>query len=169
MEEHSVEQTHQTSGLVKGSPLPAGQHVVRYIPPRFIETDDDENTVILGGAFLARTNEGNEISCNWLEYFNGPIDAQVDEIRKCSRLNYAAKGRLALLAVDQTCLHVQTESTEKRDITVIYDPLGPEGTHQADESHSLIKNVPSVEDEKADDIGDLIAECVINHFPAQRK
>ena len=143
--------------------LPDENHILRYVKPLAID-----DGVIGGGAFLGRY-AGDDPSVNWVECFPGDLNNQISEIRKKARITYAATGLLARLNVGNTCSHVLKETNKEHNLTVIKDALEAKNNFEEDPSHALMKGVPSVEDMHGEFVGDLIAECIIDHFPAVLK
>ena len=57
--------------------LPDNDHVMRYVPWGKLRRDEDDKVLgFLGEAFNLRPNE-DSLSVNWLEYFNGDREAQI--------------------------------------------------------------------------------------------
>lgn len=140
--------------------MPNSDHILRYIRPT-----DIDNGVIGGSGFLRRQNESS-LSVNWLECFCGDLNSQVEEVRRRARITYAAKGKLARLNVENVCRHVASQSNTCR-LRVAKNPLLSENNYEEDPSHALVEGVPSANDPEGEFIGDLIAECLIDSFPAR--
>lgn len=115
--------------------VPDSDHVLRYIKPSGIQDD-----VINGSEFLKRPNE-EEVSVNWIEYFQGTLESQIEKIRQKARLTYARTGRLARLNVGQTCSYVLEETNRTFNLSVVKDrlPEDKENGFEEDPSHALIK------------------------------
>lgn len=143
--------------------IPDENHILRYVKPSAID-----DGVIGGEAFLGRY-AGDDPSVNWLEQFPGDLNNQISEIRKKARIEYKATGRLARLNVGKTRSHVLKETNNEHNLTVIKDPLEAENNFEEDLSHALMKGVPSIEDMYGEYVGDLIAECIVDHYPAVLK
>jgi hypothetical protein len=144
-----------------GSYLPDRDHVLRYVSPRHVDGD-----VVDGEAFLARPRESAP-SANWLEWFDPPIENQLAGVRSVARLTYAKTGRLARLNVGQTRQYVRENDPNGLMLSFVHDPLGVEGTHPADPSHTLIKGIPVQDTPEAALVKDLIAGCVLKPiYPA---
>lgn len=152
---------------MKGEPVPQEHHILRYVGGRNVDNDMEGIPVILGGGFIARPDDDNRPSCNWIEYFDGSLDEQVGQIRNAARINYGAKARLARLGVGQVIGEVAAHTMDNREISVIHDPLDPEGDWIADPSHALMTNIPGEDDPEGELVGDLIANCVLESFPAR--
>ncbi len=142
---------------------PDENHILRYVKPLAID-----DGVIGGGAFLGRY-VGDDPSVNWVECFPGDLNNQISEIRGKARITYAATGLLARLNIGSTRSHVLKETNKKHNLTVIKDALEAKNNFEEDPSHALMKGAPSVEDMHGEFVGDLIAECIIDHFPAVLK
>lgn len=144
---------------MRGDPVPDADHVVRYVKPRSFE----DGVIDAGGFELGEGHKG--ISVNWLECFDGDKQAQLAEVRRLKRLTWRRNGCLAELNVGQTRWYL---SKEIPDILILEDPLDPDPQegYEADPSHSLICGVPHDPPERRQAIQDMIAECVINTYPA---
>lgn len=143
--------------------VPDTGHILRYVKPGAID-----DGVIDGGAFLGRY-VGDDPSVNWMECFPGDLNNQISQIRKKARITYAATGRLARLNVGNTRSHVLEKTNNEHNLTVIKDPLEEESNFEEDPSHALMKGVPSIDDIHGEFVGDLIAECIIDHYPSVLK
>ena len=152
---------------MKGDQVPLDHHILRYVGGRHIDQDTEENAVILGGGFIARPRDGNRPSCNWLEYLDGSLDEQIQQIRNAARVAYRANGRLARLNVGRVIGEVAAGTGDGREVAIIHDPLDPENGRIADPSHALMTNVPDEDDPEGELVGDLIANCVLESFPAR--
>jgi hypothetical protein len=154
---------------MKGDPVPNADHVLRLVGGQYIDTKDNRESA-LGGGFISKPKDDNKPSCNWLECFLPDIQAlpeQVQKIRELSRLKLGAKGRFAKINVGQVVTYIQRNTVNQHILTIIKDPLEADGQNLADPSHALIANVPDENDPNGELIGDLIAECVIELYPAK--
>jgi hypothetical protein len=153
-----------TVPLKPGDSLPDGDHVLRYVAKNFVD-----NEQIDGHAFLSRPAEKDDgPSINWMEYFDGDIAAQIEEIRRVKRITYEKRGRVARLNVGNTKAYLREQAQHLVDF--IYDPL-PEDMEKwpADPSHAYLSNVPvrPKHDEdmpEREAIGDMIADCIIESW-----
>ena len=146
---------------MKGDSVPGPDHILRYVGGRNIERDE-----INGAAFLCKSGEQSP-SVNWLEFFDGDIENRVDQVRKRSRLNYGATACLARINVGQVRYHLAERSDDHLCIDVVQDPLEADDQWPDDPSHALMRGTPKIDDPRAEMIGDLIAQCVIDRFPAR--
>lgn len=140
--------------------LPDDAHVVRYISPSRV----DENGILNGKAFRLRPNE-NGLSINWPGYF-ADLDKseQINEVRRLSRLRLRRNGRFAELNVG---VAKQAVRAELPNLRFIHDPLPAVDEYDADPSHSQIAELPPLSDsQRSAMIGDMIARCVLNLYPA---
>ena len=66
--------------------------------------------------------------------------------------------------------HIVENDPAQTSLAVIQDPLEADTDrgYAADPSHALIHPVPDADDPAAELIGDLIAQCVLDSFPAVR-
>jgi hypothetical protein len=144
-----------------GLPIPDDDHVLRYIAPRHVE-----NGIVNGAGFLRRPGE-DASSVNWLEYFDPPVENQVQGVREVARLRYAKTGQLARLNIGATRNYVRENSPEGLELSFVHDPLMAEGDFPADPSHALIQGGPTAESVEAELIKDLIADCIVQPlYPA---
>lgn len=140
--------------------LPDDAHIIRYISPSRI----DENGSVNGKAFRLRPNE-NGLSVNWLDYF-ADLDksAQINEVRRLSRLELRPNGRFAELNVG---VAKQAVRAVLPDLRFVHDPLPAGDGYEADPSHSQIAELPPLSDsQRSAMIGDMIARSVQKLYPA---
>ena len=83
------------------------------------------------------------------------------------RMTYGATAALARLNVGQVRNHIAGNTDDNRAVVVVQDPLEAEDDKPADPSHALMADIPDENDPEGEHIGDLIAECVLNIFPAK--
>ena len=142
--------------------IPDEHHVVRYAKPTSIRSDGRVD----GSEFRLRPHRPDDtgLSVNWIECFSDySKDGQLAEVRRRSRLQMKARGRLAELNVGITKRHV---SSELEDLRFIHNPLDAEGEFIADPSHSQIEGLPPGDSDYAFLVGDMIAQCVVTTHPA---
>lgn len=145
----------------KGSPVPETDHVLRYIPPRHVESG-----VVNGEAFLTRPRE-EAPSVNWLEWFNPPIENQVAGVRRITRLRFAKTGQLARLNVGHTTRYVKENDPNGLHLSFVHDQLEANEQYPADPSHCLIHGIPVLDTPEGALVKDLIADCILPPlFPA---
>lgn len=152
---------------MKGDLIPDADHILRLVGGSHVDTDENGNPVITGGGFIARPRDDNKPSYNWLETFEGTVAEQVQQVRNVSRMAPGATAKLARLNVGEVRRHIEANTDESRVVTVIHDPLDEENGKAADPSHALMTNIPTEDDPQGEQIGDLIAQCVIESFPAR--
>jgi hypothetical protein len=152
---------------MKGDCIVDEDHILRYVGGSHIETAQDGTPVITGGGFIAKPKDDNKPSYNWLECFTGALDDQVQKVRDLARVTYGSKGKLVRLNVGRVRCNIAENTDDNRAITVIEDPLDAEDDKPADPSHALMTNVPDENDPQGELVGDLIAQCVLNVFPAK--
>jgi hypothetical protein len=140
---------------MKGDEIPEPHHVVKYAKPTLIHGDQVDGTLFV----LREADVGDGLSFNWLERFAGDKAIQLAEVQRVSRITVKSTGRYAELTVGEVLAHVRAEMVPQ--LRIVEDPLDPEGTHEADPSHSLMLALPHPNDEKAQTIGDMIAQKVI--------
>lgn len=141
---------------MKGDKIPDQDHVARYCSP--IHAPEGE---IQATAFMLRPVD-KSLSVNWLEYFRClNREDEIAELRKAysaKKLSIKAKGKIAVLNVDDVCKKVLLKSPDKRKLEVLHDPL------ENDPSHSGIYNFRN-DDEL---IAELILETVSETYPARQ-
>ena len=145
--------------LSKGASLDPDHHIIKYVRPTQIEEG-----VINGEAFLARSSDGGAVSYNWIEYYTGTIEEQINCIKKCARLEYAATGKLAKLNIKKSLAAIKDMIS---DCDVNYDPLDPLGDHPEDPSHALMTNIPKNDSPWAETLGDKIRDTMIETYAAR--
>jgi hypothetical protein len=154
---------------MKGDKLPGNHHVLRFIGRKFIEPDGEVMT-IQGGAFLSRPRDDNMTSYNWLEYFDGDAEYQVEKVREHKRLRHHKNDMFAKLNVGAVLSKLRSDLPPEDgfpNFDFLHDPLESDDKHPLpDESHSLMINVPEEEQPLAQAVGDLIAECILESFYA---
>ena len=140
--------------------LPDDAHIVRYISPSRV----DENGVVNGKAFRLRPNEKG-LSINWLDHFTDlDKSEQINEVRRLFRLKLRSNGRFAELNVGAA---KQAVWAELPDLRFVHYPLPAVDEYEADPSHSQIAELPPLSDsQRSAIIGDMIARCVLNLYPA---
>ncbi|MCL2713215.1 MAG: hypothetical protein FWD68_01100 [Alphaproteobacteria bacterium] len=143
-----------------GSAIPDDHHVIRYVGGRHVDGD-----VINGEAFLTKPQE-DAPSVNWVEYFDPPIDNQVQGVRSAARLQYGKTGKLVRLNVGATRDYVRENSPDGLQLSFVSDPLPAHEKFGPDPSHALIRGVPVTDSADAALIKDLIANCVLQPFYA---
>ena len=151
---------------MKGDPVPDTDHILRYVGGSHVDVTEHGQPYLAGSGFIAKPKDHNRPSYNWLECMEGTLEQQVQQVRDATRLNYRPKGKLARLNVGQVRGHVESNTADRRAIAVLHDPLDPEDSMPADPSHAIMTNVPDENDPEGELIGDLIAECIIDVFPA---
>jgi hypothetical protein len=152
---------------MKDDLIPNTDHILRYVGGIHVDTTEDGKPFITGGGFIAKPKDDNKPSYNWLECLNGTLEERVQRIRDVARVTYGAKGKLVRLNIGQVYKYVEENTDDRRIVTVIYDPLYPEGEKPADPSHALMTNVPDENDPEGERVGDLIRDCVLDIFPAK--
>lgn len=154
----------KSSSPLVGDTVPDLDHILRYIKPTGLQNGKPN-----GSEFLKKHGHQGT-SVNWVEYFKGTIEEQIEEIRLRRRLDHKKNGRLARLNVGNTKEFIAKESEKtlpnKVLLSIVKDPLLATELHLEDPSHSLIKGVPTIGDAHGELIGDLIRQCVIDMHPA---
>jgi hypothetical protein len=151
--------------VAKGDPIPDGHHVLRHVPGSKIEQDGRVN----GAAFVRReVDEG--LSVEWREAAGDvPVTDQLRVIRAAFRRQLKPSHRFAELPVGVTREHVREGAAAfsmALDLRFEHEPLGAAGGRPGDPFHSEIFGTPEHDHLRATAIGDLIAECISERYPA---
>ena len=140
----------------RGAQVASADHILYYVKPTQID-----DGVVSGGAFVARPSDHDGLSVNWLEWFDPPIERQIDGVRSVARITYRKSGRLARLNVGNVKRHVRENAPFAPALLITHDPLAPEGAYPADPTHALVDGAQAQRSDEAALVGDLIAECII--------
>jgi len=122
---------------------------------------------VIGAAFISRPMENNSPSVNWLEILSTDVETAIAGVRAATTLTYRRNDRLARLNAGRVRRAVVAHGPAGWTVDVVHDPLEPADDRPADPSHALLTNVPSESDLDRDLVGDLIARCVVDLFPAK--
>jgi len=136
---------------MKGDSIPGSDHVLRHVNARLIQGDE-----IDGSGFQLRKDE-TELSFNWMEYYRTlTAEEQIQSIRDTFPLNVKKKDKFVKLNVGHAKNHVSSEHPEQKTIDFVEDgcPKVP--------SHCLMRGEPDIDAM----MGDLLAECILEKFPA---
>jgi hypothetical protein len=149
--------------LGTGDHLPSEDHILRYVRKKFVDINSGK---ITGNAFVPRVEEAEDgPSVNWMEYFDGDTNFQIEEIRKLRRIKYEKRGRVVSLNIGK--VHEYIKESAQLLITSIYDPLPQaniNGTIKpADPSHAFLKGIPLEDSPEAEAIGDLLVHCILEN------
>jgi hypothetical protein len=155
---------------MKGDPVPDPDHILRYVGGVHVDTDADGATNIMGGGFIARPQDNNCPSYNWLEFLEGSLEEQIQQVRlgaASSGFKYGSTAKLVRLNVGRVRQHIK-DGAESHEVTVIHDPRSTEERPpHGDPSHALMTNVPDATDPMGELIGDLIRQCIVGIYPAR--
>ena len=139
--------------------LPNDSHVARYVKPSHYREDG----TIDGECFRLRLGE-TAVSVNWLESFPAKSrKTQLREIRRVIRLTLRPNGRFAELNTSNT---IKSLDSRLPDIRFVHSPRDATSRHDADPSHSEIVGLPLTDSAESLLIGEMIAECVGQIYPA---
>lgn len=152
---------------MKGDALPDNHHVARFVGGSLVQ-----NGRVVGNAFLRRkTATGTEEapSVHWLEIWGDERPRQAVEVRARSRMTPGSTAIFAVLNVSRTKNSVHESDEDHLTIGFVHDPLPSEPPRFPDDpSHALIQGLPNPDDvPRAEMIGDLISQTVIDTFPAR--
>lgn len=140
-----------------GDPIPHDQHFVRYASPDLVDRGTGEVSERL---FMHKepkpSKQPKDLSANWLEAFEAPIENQLGEIRKRvgQGLNLKENGRFAECNVGYV---VETTSRVMAGVAVVWKPINGE---DEDPSHVDIAGLPNWDHRNSRLVGELIASCV---------
>jgi len=151
--------------MAKDDVLPDVDHVVRYVKPSSIGEDGSIN----GSEFRLRPARPDDrgVSVSWMEFYDPPPDKQIVAIRSRARLTINKNGCYARVNVGRVRYHLQTEA--QVSVTFVHDPLPAEQQKIEDCAHSLICGLPTGDSPEAEEVGDLIAQCVDEKYAAIAK
>jgi hypothetical protein len=145
---------------LKGDAIPESDHFSRLCLKKTINEGE-----VQAAAFLPRRATEESISINWLEALGlSDRNSEIDELwRIYSRKFNKLKGaQIALLNVGQLREVVLNNSSDKRNLAVLHDPILSENPALNDPSHSGIYNL------KPDDIeiAEIILQTILenHHF-----
>ena len=151
--------------MAKGDAIPDDHHVVRHVPKSKIEKDGGVN----GAAFVRRPNEDG-LSVEWREATgDAPVGDQLQAIRAVIRRQLTPSHRFAELPVGATRERVREGAAALGmavNLRFEHEPLEAADGKAEDPFHSEIFGAPEYEHLKATAIGDLIAECITEQYPA---
>lgn len=151
--------------MAKGDAIRDGHHVLRHVPGSKIEQDGWVN----GAAFVRRENEEG-LSVEWREAAgDGPVADQLQAIRAAFRRRVARSHRFAELPVGMTRERVRERAAALSmavHLRFEHEPLEAGDGRREDPFHSEIFGTPEHEHLRATAIGDLIADCISERYPA---
>jgi hypothetical protein len=102
-----------------------------------------------------------------MECFAGECEEQVAQIRGRQRLKPAKTAVLARLNIGTVINALKEAFPKDCKSEFVYDPLEADEKFQFDDiSHSLMTSMPAEGEPLVEAMGDVIAECVIEQFPA---
>jgi hypothetical protein len=102
---------------------------------------DDDSGHVGAAAFMFRETDTDGLSCNWLEHISAPRTEQLNRIRSVIRLKLRRSHRLAI--VNCGVARQRIRDAVSHELSIIEDPLPPEGEWAADPSHALIEPPPA--------------------------
>ncbi|MBI3186345.1 MAG: hypothetical protein HYZ31_00585 [Gammaproteobacteria bacterium] len=117
--------------------LPDDNHVMRFVPYKKLMLDEHENIIgFLPQAFELRPEERG-LSVNWLEYFKGSdqfnVQSSISVFRKTRKVGAkSAFGIGNVKNIQDTCA-----SCGARKVRIVHEPVIPDN-----ESHSIIIRLP---------------------------
>lgn len=151
--------------MAKGDAIPDGHHVLRHVPGTKIEQDGRIN----GAAFVRRENEDG-LSVEWVQAAgDGPVADQLHAVRAVFRRQVRQSHRFAELPVGVTREHVRERAAALGmtvELRFEHEPLEAADGRPEDPFHSEIFGTPEYGHLRATAIGDLIAECITERYPA---
>jgi hypothetical protein len=151
--------------VAKSDVIPDDHHVLRHVPRSKIEQDGRVN----GAAFVRRENEDG-LSVEWREATgNAPVAEQLQAVRAAFRRQVARSHCFAELPVGLTRERVREQATALEmtvDLRFEHEPLEAASGMPEAPFHSEIFGTPEFGHLRATAIGDLIAECISEQYPA---
>lgn len=143
--------------------LPREDHVLRFVPPSRLHRDEDDNVIgVLPQAFELRLHQDEKyLSVNWLEYFKGDFDSNIEatvssfrESRKAINARMPKRSAFCIGNVGKvldTCIACKFPK-----VRIVYEKQN--STHN--KSHSKIIRLP----ENDADLLDLFANDVFDRI-----
>lgn len=101
---------------------------------------DDDSGRVGAAAFAFREADTDGLSCSWLEHATGSREEQLDRVKSLMRLKRRRSSRLAI--VNCGAARQRIRDSVSHELSIIEDPLLPDGTWPADPSHALIGRPP---------------------------
>jgi hypothetical protein len=151
--------------VAKGDAIPDHQHVVRHVPKSKL----DQQGEVSGAAFVRRSNEDG-LSVEWREAVgDAPVEDQLQAIRAVIRRQLGPSHRFAELPVGVTTEYVRDGATALGmtvNLRFEHEPLDALDGRAEEPFHSEIFGTPEFEHLQATAIGDLIADCISEVYPA---
>lgn len=125
--------------LNKGQQLSDEHHVMRYVPWTRLRRDGDDNVVgFLSSAFVLRAEE-DALSVNWVEYFAGNHQSQIEASVKAFRASKLKVGDRSAFGVAVVGTVKQLAQKSGKSIRVVFSPS------DANPSHTSIQKLPREE------------------------
>lgn len=120
---------------MKGDPIADAHHVAHLCKAQHLL--DDDSGGVGAAAFTFRESDTDGLSCNWLEHINALRPDQLNQIRSLMRLKLKRSHRLAIVNCGKARRRIR--DSVSHELSIIEDPLMPEGNWPADPSHTLIE------------------------------
>jgi hypothetical protein len=136
--------------------LPDDHHVMRYAPWGKLRRDEDDNVLgFLGEAFKLRPDE-DSLSVNWLEYFDGDHEAQIQASVKMFRRTITV-GIKSAFGVGNVAKIKEVCRARGASVRIVYEPTDD------NPSHSGIRRLPRDDEILLDSLAaDAFAELIHN-------
>lgn len=131
---------------MKGDPLPAEHYVARHCRNKDFILTNGQPTGVRKSAFEPKPDETDGLSVNWLEFFGGDRQHNVDGMRSVTKLKVKRSHGIAILNVG--AIITKDGSTQ---LAVVEDPvvdLAPE----TNAAHVLIKDLTDLRDKAVRDV-----------------
>ncbi len=140
--------------------LPDEDNVLRHV--RYSQKQGEDGAD--GSAFrLAPDEEG--LSVNWIEFFPNTGKSQaIANIREQIQRRLGGQSIFAELNIDDVKQCLRQNGWQ---VSVVHSPQEARGDFGPDPSHSEIRGLPPRETPDSKLVGDLIADCINNTYPAR--
>ena len=156
--------SNPTTGLKmtkKGQDLLDEHEVMRYVPNRLLRRDGEGNPIgFVGDAFKLRPAE-DELSLNWLEYFEGSRPDRIEQSVKTFRRTLDVKPSAAFGIANVGNFRTVAE-TYSAKIRIVYDPI-EKPPKELNLSHTKVRKLPREDLELFDALAvDVFTEMIAN-------
>jgi hypothetical protein len=153
--------------MKKGNPLADEDHVVRHVPYQRLARDSNDVVFgILAAALEVRPQDNNQLSVNWLEFYDGAHSDRIADLVRAFRASREAEGSTvggkSGFAVANVGKVKQIGENADRRLRIVFSPS------KGNPSHSLIQPLHADEASLLEALAsEAFTELVINsNIPA---
>jgi len=144
---------------VPTEPISDDHHVLRVCKGTNLRPEDRSPGP---GAFICNDLDG--ISCNWLEYFQGDLASRLSQVRAIVAARRTVRSTHVFAMLNVGTARARALEVMSLALSVLKDPLPPEGGKPEDPSHALIEQVAEAAREA---LGGVLASCVCHTASAK--